>query len=181
MIGEVVSIASVAVPLMEKMVTYRKSWIKLKGNNKAVIRSLFLEVERNRAVLNALDVEHKDVKQMDLEPVQNLFSTIDTSVMETILFGIEDDKDKDIWEYLSKMKEIEYKEEEESKKTKKTLFGLMYFVVNRAQVLQSISKIDSSFTKNIRVKQRLGNIKEHLGVLEKALKQFPEIKEMLGS
>ena len=180
MIGEVVSIVKNGIPMVEKLVNYHDNWKKLKGNNKAITRSLFLEVERNREILNVLNVEHKDVKELNLESVQNLIGALDTSIMETILFGIESNTEKDIWNYLSKKKQIEYEEEEESKKIKKTLFGLMYFVVNRVQVLQSISKIDSSFTKNIRVKQRLDNIKTHLGILEKALKQLPEIKEIFS-
>ncbi len=164
--------------MVEKVVNYHDNWKKLKGNNKTITRSLFLEVERNREIFKVLEITHTDVKDMSLASVQNLFETLDTSIMETILFGIETEGDKDIWNYLSKKRLVTYKEDETETKLRKSLFGLMYFIVKRVQVLKTISKIEASFMVDVRVKQRLDNIAEHLFILEKALKQLPEIKEM---
>ena len=183
---ELLNIAGKVFPLVDQVSKNLSVWKTLKGNKKAILRSLFFEVQTNIEVLNTLNVKGIFAKDLSSENVKLLFDQLDTSISEAILFGYNDEDKSSNFEYLKTSSVIDYKPEsyQEEKSGKKgledkTVIAKLYFVVKKVKTLQNLSQIDPKYLKNIRVKVRLDNIKNHLLSVEKTLRNQQDIVDLV--
>ncbi len=183
---ELINIAGKVFPLVDQVSKNLSLWKTLKGNKKAIIRSLFFEVQSNIEILNTLNVKGVFTKDLASDNVKLLFDQLDISISEAILFGSNDEDKSSNFEYLKTSSVIDYRpesyqEEKSGKKglENKTVIAKLYFVVKKVKTLQNLSNIDPSYLKNIRVKVRLDNVKNHLLSIEKTLRMQQDIVDLV--
>ncbi len=182
---ELINVAGKVFPLVDQISKNLSVWKTLKGNRKAILRSLFFEIQTNIEILNTLNVKGIFAKDLASENVKSLFDQLDVSISEAILFGYNDEDKSSNFQYLKASSEIDYRpesyqEEKSGKKgfENKTVIAKLYFVVKKVKTLQNLSKIDPKYLKNIRVKVRLDNINNHLVSIEKTLRNQQDIIDL---
>jgi len=150
---------------------------ELKMSQDALMRSYYFEVCTNLDVLAVIDAERLKKLPVNSPAVSSMLSRLETQMAAAIIFSDEDTAKK-LYDFISISGRVQEISEDgnTSKKLGKSVLEAISFTLQKIIVLQKISAFQSEkdevILKNLRLKIRIENIREHLIFIKKRIESL---------
>jgi len=146
----------------------------LRLSREALLRSYYFEVCTNLDLLSVIDIDKLDSQKVYSPSVFAMLSSLETQVAAAIFLS-DDETSVHLFKFLSQSGKVEETPEdgEKTEPIDKSVLDAIRFTLQKITVLQKLSALqsepDADLLKNMRLKVRMKNIKEHLLFIRKQI------------